>query len=370
MEFNMNDSVVKYHFPSIDILRFFAAVSVVIYHCIEHFSWDLFPTKYGMLWFRMGWMGVDIFFVISGFVISLAAFSQIDRHGNAAFSINFMKKRLARIVPLHYLTLLVFIIFISPSLIHSGFIYNLLSHLFFVHNLSYITHGDMNGVNWSLGAEMQFYVIVALVAPYIKNCNVFKVILPALVITYCWRFFAFQHSSTETPEDTFHFFVWATQLPGMLDEFLIGYLVARFVRSDYGVKLFSYRFSPLILLVIFSTLAYVLFYIYLQKSAFWPYPYMVIFFRTYMALTFGALIIFLCSLRIKKTVRMLLTPLYYGGTISYGIYLWHLPVLLTVKEKLPWLNHAQSLIVIIAFTLVLSSLSWHFFEKRFLAKKI
>lgn len=117
----MKDSVVKYHFPSIDVLRFFAAISVVVYHCIEHYSWDDFPTKFGMLWFRIGWMGVDIFFVISGFVISLAAFTQIDRSGEKKFARNFLLKRVSRIVPLHYLTLLIFIIFITPSLIFNHF---------------------------------------------------------------------------------------------------------------------------------------------------------------------------------------------------------------------------------------------------------
>ncbi len=49
---------VKYHFDSIDILRGFAAISVVVYHIIEHFNWSSFPTNWPWLWFRFGWMGV------------------------------------------------------------------------------------------------------------------------------------------------------------------------------------------------------------------------------------------------------------------------------------------------------------------------
>lgn len=365
----MNNLVVKYHFPSIDILRFFAAISVVVYHCIEHFSWSHFPTKYGMLWFQMGWMGVDIFFVISGFVISLAAFSQIDRNGERAFHRTFMAKRLCRIVPLHYLTLLIFIIFITPGVIYNNFTFNLLSHLFFFHNLSYFSHGDINGVNWSLGAEMQFYLLIALLATCLRKCSIYKVIIPTLLITYSWRLFVIHHSDVQTPLDIFHFFVWATQLPGMLDEFLIGYLIARFVRSEHATKIFAYKRTPLILFVSFLSMLYFLLTIYLDKSSFWQFPFMVLFFRTLIALTFGVLILFLCVLKVKKSIRIILTPFYYGGTISYGIYLWHFPVLISIKENLPLLNPSQSLFVTIFFTLVLSSLSWHFFEKKFLVKK-
>lgn len=366
----MADSQVKYHFPSIDILRFFAAMSVVVYHCIEHFSWTTFPTDYGTFWFRMGWIGVDIFFVISGFVISLAAFSQIDRNGVKGFRRAFMKKRLCRIIPLHYLTILIFIIFLSPSLIYNHFTVNLLSHLLFVHNFSYFTHGDINGVNWSLGAEMQFYILIALLAACLRNGNVYKVIIAALLITYCWRLMIIYCSNAGVFSNFFHTFVWATQLPGMLDEFLVGYLIARFVRSRHAVNVFSYKFTPAILFFAFSIMLYFLLTTYLNYSSFWPHPLMVLFFRTCIAITFGVLIVFLCSLKVKKSIRVILTPFYYGGTISYGIYLWHYPVLLSVKEKLPWLHPLQSMTVTVFFTLALSALSWHFFEKNFLVKKI
>ena len=61
----------SYYFDTIDILRGFAAISVVVYHVIEHFQWSNFPATWPWLWFRVGWMGVDLFFVISGFVIGL-----------------------------------------------------------------------------------------------------------------------------------------------------------------------------------------------------------------------------------------------------------------------------------------------------------
>lgn len=88
-----------------------------------------------MTWFRVGGFGVDLFFVISGFVIGLSAFAEIDRHGITGFRKPFWRRRLVRILPLHYLTRLVYVVFISPELLFDKIWPNLLSHLLLVHNL-------------------------------------------------------------------------------------------------------------------------------------------------------------------------------------------------------------------------------------------
>lgn len=132
-------------FPAIDLLRGFAALSVVVYHVIEHMGWSTFPGTGALLWFRIGWMGVDLFFVISGFVIALSAFSLIDKLGDKEFRMPFVRRRVSRILPLHYLTCLVFIVAIGIGT--SGLFMNLVSHLGFFHNMDWRWHGAINGVN-------------------------------------------------------------------------------------------------------------------------------------------------------------------------------------------------------------------------------
>ncbi|MBB2167805.1 acyltransferase [Gluconacetobacter aggeris] len=100
-------------FPFIDVLRGFAAISVVVYHVIMHFNWVGFPISGPLVWFRTGWMGVDLFFVISGFVISLSAFSTLDKTTDRRkFLAHFARHRILRIVPLHYATCVVFVVYI------------------------------------------------------------------------------------------------------------------------------------------------------------------------------------------------------------------------------------------------------------------
>ena len=54
------------YFPNLDLLRAFAAISVLVLHVIELTGWKNFPIEGPLTWFRIGWMGVDLFFVISG----------------------------------------------------------------------------------------------------------------------------------------------------------------------------------------------------------------------------------------------------------------------------------------------------------------
>ncbi|MBN5273128.1 acyltransferase [Serratia marcescens] len=359
---------VKYHFDSIDILRGFAAVSVVVYHVIEHFNWTSFPTNWPWLWFRFGWMGVDMFFVISGFVIAMSAFNQLDRSGKDKFFVPFMKRRLNRIIPLHYLTLVVFVVFISPYLIFNHFAINLASHLLFIHNFSYDLHGAINGSNWSLGVEMQFYILIALTAHWLKHVKWWVLLLCSLGISYAWRLAAVYLVDIQQPLGIFKLFVSATQLPGMLDEFAVGILLARLLTSQFGHRLVSNRkYSTVSLMCAAVALTTGAMCIYLKYASFWNYPLMVIFFRTLLAAAFGMIVLTLCSLKITPLLKRILYPLYYCGTISYGIYLWHLPILLSIK-KLDWLTHSQSLALVLVLTLLMASLSWHFFEKHFIKK--
>jgi peptidoglycan/LPS O-acetylase OafA/YrhL len=52
----------------------------------------------------------------------------------------------------------------------------------------------------------------------------------------------------------------------------------------------------------------------------------------------------------------------YLGTISYGIYLWHLPVILALK-RVTWVDGPQALPSVLVLTVLFAALSWHFFER-------
>lgn len=349
------------YFPSIDILRGFAALSVVVYHVIAVFEWTGFPTTGPLAWFRNGWMGVDLFFVISGLVIGLAAFREIDRCGPAGFARPFMRRRFFRIAPLHYLTVIVFLVLITPSAVHDRFVLNMASYLFFVHNW-FPQLPALNGINWTIGVEMQFYLLMVWLAPRMKGARWLGWAAAMLLCAWTWRYATLQWVPAEAANRPMTLSTLATQLPGMLDEFAMGLVLAHlFTRRKAGRFLLSTG-GAVLNLVLFVTLAVVAAGWWASvESRYWDTPVAVVFFRSLLGLTFFFLLAFTCRLNQPGWLTWT-SPLRYLGTISYGIYLWHLPVLLLLHRSTS-LQGLQAALAVIAFTLACASLSWHFFEK-------
>lgn len=93
---------------------------------------------------------------------------------------------------------------------------------------------------------------------------------------------------------------------------------------------------------------------------------MVVFFKTLLGLAWASVILSACTLQFRGLVA-LTAPLRYLGTISYGIYLWHLPVILTLK-RVTWLTGPTALPYVLGIVFVLASGSWHLFELPFMQR--
>lgn len=347
-------------FPLIDILRGFAALSVVVYHVIAHFGWTAFPITSPLVWFRIGWIGVDLFFVISGFVIALSAFARLRGGGTVGFHRGFARARLARIVPLYYLTCLIFLAFIQPELwFIPDIVPQLLTHALFLHSWFINHQGAINGVNWSVALEMQFYVLMLLIAPWLRRVHWAVILSGGVAIAWGWRAMVFYSVSSQ---GQFPLFVYTTELPGMLDEFAAGILLARFVLSARGAAVLAWaRRFVFVLPLVTVAVVWAALRIYWANAVYWDSATMVIGFRSLMAVACAMVLLSACALGFAPVVRWTM-PLRYLGTISFGIYLWHLPVILAL-HRLPWLTAERALPVVLGLTLLFASMSWHVFER-------
>jgi peptidoglycan/LPS O-acetylase OafA/YrhL len=358
------DRNVPVFFPSVDILRGFAAISVLVYHVIEHFKWITFPKSGLLFWFRIGGMGVDLFFVISGFVIGLSAFSAIDKLGESGFRSVFSKRRFFRIAPLYYLTLLVYLVFVTRTFSLEAHGYNIILHVFFAQSFFVDYFGAINGPNWSVSIEMQFYLLILFIAPCIRLAKCWKIACVFILIAWCWRVACFYFVQSDGPQGVFPLFVATSQLPGMLDVFCIGLLLARFIRSDTGLSLLEKNKSwnwILLSAAVSAIVSSFVLYVYLKNASYWGLPLMVIFFKTPLALAYASVVFVACTLNNGSWLKVT-TPLRYMGVLSYGIYLWHLPVLLSV-QKIEGIAPQEALPIIMGITVLLAAASWHFFEK-------
>ena len=149
--------------PEIDGLRAIAIIVVVLYHA----QISIFDTKL----FKGGFIGVDIFFVISGYLITNILLQDLNNNGYISF-IEFYKKRIRRILPALLFVMLVSIpfawLYLLPSMIidySKSILYSLGFTSNFYFHFSGQQYGAENGLlkpflhTWSLSVEEQFYII-------------------------------------------------------------------------------------------------------------------------------------------------------------------------------------------------------------------
>ena len=158
-------SVRTQHLPAIQWLRAFAAVSVAISHCLHEAT--KFPNASSILE-NMGSalpfeIGVDIFFVISGFIMVYVTWGKLDRPGAHW---HFLRARLIRIVPLYwfYTLLLAAVALTVPSVLDTAIfsVEQLFSSLLFIPGLFGAEARPLLKLGWTLNYEMFFYVVFFL----------------------------------------------------------------------------------------------------------------------------------------------------------------------------------------------------------------
>jgi len=358
-------SINNQFFPTIDVLRALAAISVVMFHVIGYNQWTDFYHYPGFL-LRQGWLGVDLFFVISGFVISMSLFALFD--SGESYRAKFLIKRAFRICPLHYITCAAFVILITPHLVFQSDIAKYVAlYATFLYNFDFKHSGLINGPNWSLAIEVQFYLLIAFIIPFLRKANPWLVLVSSLVIAAAWRS-ACYWALKDDADKIFALFFFTTQLPGMIDSFAMGFVIARIMTDLEYAMLRHWCSKNLWLLNGVAVVAYgVAHYIFSRIPPSWDdwrlwYRwYILISHHVLTASAFTFLVLISCFLNSPRWLKIS-APVRYLGVISYGIYLWHVIVILALK-KISDLSPGIRLILTVGLTIVLASASWHLIEK-------
>jgi len=334
----------------IDVLRAIAILPVVIFH----FKKELFPN---------GYLGVDIFFVISGFLIGKILLKSIN---NKKFSfIDFYSKRILRIVPA-LIVLIIFSILFSVLLFFNNdlraFFDSLLSSLFFVSNIFFWVTGGYFGSEdqlkpllhiWSLAVEAQFYLFISFIFiffRYLKNSYnyIFFITLTLFFISLIANIFLSSKGHRDSLFFLFPFRLW---------EFTLGIFVSLII-----IKKKKYLFSNQYLtyfglfLIIFN---------YFHLPVYFNLP------SAFLICTGTAIVLYSESIRPNYKIKLFnFNYLIYIGLISYSLYLWHWPIVSFLEYFLINELNYLFLLIIIVFTFYISYLSWRFVEKPFLKSKL
>ncbi len=313
-----------------------------------------------------GWMGVDFFFVLSGFLITGIL---IETRQEKQFLKKFYVRRTLRIFPLYYFVLFSYIVadqvFQLSQANDSGYVF----HLFYLTNWDRLFGFDrpyaLNHL-WSLGIEEQFYLFwpaIFLMLNSHKKIQIFCAC--AIVFSMVLRGYSASQGHLN--------FAYDNTLC-RLDGLMTGALLASLIRSsDFRIKL-----SDVCLYCILGLSVCV--FIFLHKGHFFSLdPLVISFGLPALHLVFGSCILFVFLLRESHAYRRILSfpVLAYLGRISYGIYVYHWFVMLALdatglidQEALGYFG-AQLVFFALsaAVTVAVASLSYYAMEKPILGLK-
>ncbi len=161
---------------SVDALRGAAALGVVLYHAVgpnaqfgpRVLRWLAIPVVPAI---RFGYVGVFLFFVISGFCIHLSrAKAQVENKQPVSFTA-FWKRRFRRLYPPYLIALILYLgitAFTTKFALTPFYVWDVISHLLMLHNLDSHTVYSINGVFWTLAIEEQLYLAYFLLL-FLRN---------------------------------------------------------------------------------------------------------------------------------------------------------------------------------------------------------
>jgi peptidoglycan/LPS O-acetylase OafA/YrhL len=348
------------YYPALDGLRGLAILLVVVYHNFGFINVFLF-----------GWLGVDLFFVLSGFLITDILLASV---GEKNFLRNFFVRRMLRIFPLYYLALVLFLLII-PRLVETFNVdyyrQNQVWLWTYLQNWLYIfkNPNPNNVLNhlWSLAVEEQFYLLWPFVILLIKKPRYLLVIVCLVLVgvlglrVWVWK--------NQVADFAYFNLYTFTRIDGIC----IGCIVALLLRID---RRFLSRYTPAIVLF-FALLNFAFFFI--NRSYDFGFPYLALAGYTTFAMIFGLLVNEAVTRQTKLINSILsISFLRFFGRISYGLYIFHWPLYilltpwligqLTATVPASWLQFSVSLAATV-IAIAVSWLSFNFYERPFLKIK-
>ena len=332
-------SSMKYR-PDIDGLRTLAVIPVLLFHA-------------GVSWFNGGYIGVDIFFVISGFLITSIILWEINK---GSFSlVDFYQRRIRRIIPALLLVITVtipFSLYFLSSADFDKYLVSIVASIFFVSNFTFWRDSGYfdSGADekpllhtWSLGVEEQYYLVFPLLMLLLWREKTRFIVVGIILIGILSSFFLSLWAGGISPDAAFYlspFRVW---------EILVGALAAIIIDKIGKPSSDSLSFLGLLLLI-FS------FWI-ISPATPWPSWYTIL-------PCLGVVLILVFTRESSLVYRLLsLKPMVFIGILSYSLYLWHQPILAFIRADSLKHPSQTALLLGLAASFLLAWLSYRFFEK-------
>lgn len=363
------------HIRALDGLRGLAVLLVMFHHIL--LDQGQTPLDQVIRSVRgIGWIGVEFFFALSGFLITRILF---DSRGGGNYFRNFYARRMLRIFPLYYAVVIGCLVLIPlvPQLaqrvppVAGGWSVSYWLYLSNIHNALHPADGHpVLYVAWSLAVEEQFYIVWPFVVAMLSRGALMRVCVGVAVVGLGFRSLCV---SGIIPIENM-----TPLTPARLDSIAMGSLVAlAFYQVNMQAALRRWAW-PVLLSVGAAAIALAIY-----EGDFQSHPIGQTLGMTMVSIMAGALLIVVATATTGGAVHRLFNGrlLVMLGTYSYGLYLFHSPVRFVVHQTfshwlpmpLLWgseiLAQLRDLAIAIPLTLAVAMVSWYCFESRFLKLK-
>lgn len=366
----------RMHIPALDGVRGVAILLVLLFHSVifSHIQPTALLDRTFVRLSEVGWAGVDLFFVLSGFLITGILY---DAKGEARYFRNFYARRILRIFPLYY-GVLCFLFLLLPRLAAGGSHFSVLSkdqiwYWTYLINVPIGLHGwppILDVIHfWSLAVEEQFYMVWPWIVFALGRRALMLVCVAMAVASFFVRV-ALQ--VVDLPIAT------TVLTPAKMDALAVGSLLALIARDVGGLS----RLQRWVQVTAVSS-AILLAVIFFLRPGMRPHdPVVSTIGFTLVALFFGSVLALTITPGAKSVVgRFFAHPILRSlGRYSYALYIFHLPVIFWLARhfnlvgipRLAGSNLVRQLLFTTAagvVSLAAAVLSWHLYEAQFLKLK-
>ncbi|MBV1911525.1 MAG: acyltransferase [Kangiellaceae bacterium] len=348
--------------------RFFAFFAVFLFH---------------LDFFEFGYMGVHAFFVLSGFLLTPIIIKMNEHLPTKRYFINFYGRRSLRIFPLYFFYLILISLIAYISIEHFEYDVNnrlaraldqmvyaaTYTYNFFAMSSSYeqtqtVTHF------WSLAVEEQFYLIWPFVIYLIHKSSVKRALLIIIVSGPMIRFLLAQLVMVNNGAgfNDVDMVVYSFTLSNF-DAFAIGGYFALYGKNTSNLKILAMFLALVVIGFVTDYMSGVKFDLRsFGYSSFMKDSYKYIWAFSLFSTLFALILV---NIRDKVFLPIIFENkiIAYLGKISYGLYVYHFPLVYFVGHELSHISFYVRAPIILALTIIISVLSYHLLEQRFLDAK-
>lgn len=270
-----------------------------------------------------------LFFSISGFGI----YTYLDSKRDNISVSHFIKRRFMALIPQYYFNIIIVLLTTGTAYIASYHCKTIVSMFLLVHNIFPSTNGHINGVTWTLGLMMQFYIIAIPLYKVITKYN-WVVYVISILFTLIARALIFRYLDYTGKDPTLYVIYSIRQIYTTLDIFVGGMCAAHFYKKGYNKIPESFSFilvvgMGLLILTTFVVLVYTPSELFVWgnniRSLIWP-PLMG---------TEVALLLFCCTNMKLGYSSILGRVIQLIARNEYGIYLWHMVIIDNISANSP-----------------------------------